>query len=319
MKAVMTFYRFVAIDDPEALRKDLYQRCQAAGLKGTILLAEEGINGTLSGEQTALTALAAELQQDPRFADMACKYSAASPENPVFFRLKVKVRPEIVALGQPAVRPAERTGVHVDAATWNALLADPEVVVIDTRNQYEIGVGTFPAAVDPGTKSFREFPDFVQRELDPARHPKVAMFCTGGIRCEKASAYMLAAGFAEVYQLDGGILKYLETVPANENQWQGECFVFDQRVTVTAALAEGDYVQCHACRSPLSLADQQSALYQEGLSCPHCHDQLSSTQRAALAERQRQMALAAARGELHVGARMPERPPRQSRVQVRND
>jgi UPF0176 protein len=202
-------------------------------LKGTILLAAEGINATLAGARTALTQFHAELTADARFAGMPHRWSQAEPGNPVFGKLKVRIKAEIVALGQPQVDPARRTGTHVDAATWNTLLEDREVVVIDTRNRYEVGHGTFPGAINPGTRSFRQFPEFVREHLDPRRHRRVAMFCTGGIRCEKASAWMLEQGFETVYQLDGGVLGYLAT--ATDNRWQGECFVFDQRETVTSA------------------------------------------------------------------------------------
>jgi UPF0176 protein len=303
MTVVCTFYRFIRLDDLEALQHDLRARCEALGLRGTILLASEGINATLAGESGALRAFVIALERDPRFAGMACRHSVAEPGNPVFYRLKVKIKPEIVALGEPNIDPGRRTGTHVDAAAWNALLDDPDVVVIDTRNRYEIGVGTFPGAVDPGTRSFKQFPQWVKCNLNPARHRRVAMFCTGGIRCEKASAWMLEQGFEAVYQLDGGVLNYLES--AAENRWQGECFVFDQRVAVAADLAQGGHQPCHACRRPLSPADRASPHYEPGLCCSVCHDALTPEQRRAFSERRRQEQLAAARGERHVGAVMP--------------
>lgn len=311
MNSITTFYKFapIAAAELEPLRARLEAEAAARGLKGTILLAEEGMNGTLSGSEAPLRDFAEVLKAVPGFADMPFKYSLAEAGNKVFYRLKVRIKPEIVALGQPGVKPAERTGTHVDAMTWNALLDDPDLIVIDTRNDYEIGIGTFPGAVDPHTRSFKQFPDYVAT-LDPAVQPKVAMFCTGGIRCEKASAYMLEQGFEEVYQLDGGILKYLETVPPNDNRWQGECFVFDQRVSVDRELGEGSYEQCFACRRPLTREDLASADYQQGVSCPHCVDEQDEAQRAAFAERQRQVELAAARGDQHVGKRMPQRPER---------
>jgi UPF0176 protein len=302
MAAVMTFYRFVRLQMLETLRSALEADADALGLKGTVLLAEEGINGTLAGERSALEAFRGALAQEPAFAGLPCKFSAADAENPVFHRLKVRIKREIVTFGQPDLDPSARTGEHVDASRWNALLDDPDVLVIDTRNHYEIGIGTFPGAVDPGTRSFREFPDFVAAHVDPREHPRVAMFCTGGIRCEKASAFLLEQGFEAVYQLDGGILKYLETVPPEQNRWLGECFVFDQRVSVDNALEEGAYRQCYACRRPLSQADLESPDYREGVSCPHCVDEHSVEQRAAFAERRRQVMLAEARGERHVGA-----------------
>ncbi len=312
MSDVVTFYQFAplpAAESPEsleALRDRLHNTAEQHSLKGTILLASEGMNGTLTGERHALEAFARVLTAVPGFADMPFKYSVASAGNPVFYRLKVRLKPEIVALGQPQVKPAARTGTHVDAETWNRLLDDPELIVIDTRNDYEIGIGTFPGAVDPGTRSFKQFPDYVAT-LDPQRQPRVAMFCTGGIRCEKASAYMLEQGFEEVFQLDGGILRYLETVAPNDNRWQGECFVFDQRVSVDRELGEGSYEQCFACRRPLTAEDLASADYHQGVSCPNCVGDQDEAQRAAFAERQRQVELAAARGELHVGKRMPDR------------
>ena len=304
MSTVATFYQFVRIEAPADLVVSLRTLAHTLGLRGTILVAAEGINGTVSGDREGLETLVDRLASDPRFAGMPVKYSTAGDGNPVFHRLKVRLKAEIVALKQPGVDVADRTGTHVDATTWNELLDDPGVVVIDTRNGYEIAVGSFPGAVDPKTRSFREFPDYVSRHLDPATHRRVAMFCTGGIRCEKASAYMLQQGFREVYQLDGGVLKYLETV-GDDNRFEGECFVFDQRVSVTADLAEGRYVQCHACRRPLTDADVNSPEYEEGVSCPYCIDALTEARRAGFRERQRQVLLAEARGERHVGACMP--------------
>jgi len=301
MSAVMTFYRFVVLNDLESLRGSLFDSAAGLALKGTVLLAEEGINGTLTGEPAALEAFRQILVSQDAFADMAFKRSTASPDNPVFYRLKVRIKPEIVSFRQPGLDPARRTGQHVDAGRWNQLLDDPDVLVIDTRNSYEIDIGTFPGAVNPQTRSFREFPDYVRQHMDPERHPRVAMFCTGGIRCEKATAFMLEQGFDSVYQLDGGILGYLETVTAQENRWQGECFVFDQRVSVDAALAEGGYQQCYACRRPLSDEDLVSSEYREGISCPHCVHEQSPAQRAGFAERGHQVRLAEARGEQHLG------------------
>lgn len=307
MTAVMTFYRFVRLSDLPGWRDALAAEAAALGLCGTILLAEEGINATVAGEQAALERFRDALYARPELTGMVCRFSAAEPGNPVFYRLKVRIKAEIVRLDQPDVAPEVRTGEHVDARRWNELLDDPDVVVVDTRNAYEIAIGSFPGAVDPGTRSFRQFPDFVRRRLDPARHRRVAMFCTGGVRCEKASAWMLAQGFETVYQLDGGILEYLETVPAEENRWQGECFVFDQRVSVDTSLDEGSFEQCHACRRPLCAADLASDDYLPGECCPHCVDRLTDAQRAAFRERRRQVMLAAARGRRHVGAAQPVR------------
>ena len=302
MSAVMTVYRFVALNELELLRDTLLERAEALRLKGTILLAEEGINGTLAGEPDALDAFRQLLESREAFRGMTFKHSTASADNPVFYRLKVRIKPEIVSFRQPGLDPARRTGQHVDAERWNQLLDDPDVLVIDTRNSYEIDIGTFPGAVNPQTRSFREFPEYVRQQIDPERHPQVAMFCTGGIRCEKATAFMLEQGFDAVYQLDGGILGYLETTNPEENRWQGECFVFDQRVSVDTALAEGGYQQCYACRRPLSDEDLASSDYREGISCPHCIHEHSPAQLSGFAERRHQILLAEARGERHLGA-----------------
>ena len=304
MSGVAAFYKFVDIEEPAALVGALQALCDELALTGTILVASEGINGTVTGADHQLQELIDHLLADPRFLDMPVKFSSAGERNPVFHRMKVRLKQEIVALKQTGVNVAKRTGTHVDAETWNRLLDDPEVVVIDTRNGYEIAVGSFAGAIDPRTRSFREFPEFVASQLDPANNRRVAMFCTGGIRCEKASAFMLEKGFQHVYQLDGGVLKYLETV-GEDSRFIGECFVFDQRVSVTANLEEGQYVQCHACRQPLAEEDVQSPAFEEGVSCPYCIDALSETRKAGFRERQRQVELAEARGERHVGASMP--------------
>ena len=298
---VAAFYRFVRLDRPEELRQRIARRAESLGLKGTVLLAEEGINATLSGRRDRLETLVAALEQDRRLRRLPVKYSTASPGNPVFHRLKVRVKPEILAFGQPGVDVVARTGEQVDARRWNELLDDPDVTVVDVRNGYEIGLGAFPGAVDPGLEHFRDFPGRVRRELDPDANPRIAMYCTGGIRCEKASAWLLNAGCREVYQLDGGILRYLETVPAGENRWRGECFVFDQRVSVDATLAQGAYRQCFACRAPLSAADLESPRYRQGVHCPRCHDGLTGSRRESLEERQHQVELAEARGGRHIG------------------
>jgi UPF0176 protein len=303
MLDVVTFYRFVALPDPAALQRRLFAVAHGLpSLKGTILLAGEGINGTLAGPRADLEEFADELRELDEFAQMEFKYSKANAANPVFYRLKIKLKDEIVGFGQPQVQPATRTGEHVDAERWNDLLADPEVLVLDTRNDYEVQIGSFPGAVDPGTRSFREFAGFVREHLDPGRQPKIAMFCTGGIRCEKASAFMLQEGFSNVYQLQGGILKYLETVDGEHNLWQGECFVFDQRVSVDESLREGSYEQCFACRRPLSKEDRASEFYEHGVSCAYCVHELSDERAAAFKERNRQMALADRRGQTHIGA-----------------
>jgi UPF0176 protein len=311
MTNVTTFYKFARVTGPtrlESLRRELLERAGELELKGTILLAGEGINGTLSGSRPALDLFVEVLRAQPEFADIPCKYSDASQDNPVFYRLKVRIKPEIVSFGEPGVDPVAVTGEHVSCERWNELLDDPDVVVIDTRNDYEVGIGTFPGAVDPQTTTFREFPQFVREHLDPQRQPRIAMFCTGGVRCEKASAFMIAEGFSTVYQLDGGILKYIEDVSTQANRWQGECFVFDQRVSVDDHLTEGSYQQCFACRRPLSEQDLASADYREGVSCPYCVSELSSSREASFSERNRQVTLSAGRGEQHIGARQKDAP-----------
>ncbi len=306
MTQVMTFYRFFRVAAAEALAETVRGAAEAANLCGTVLIATEGINGTLAGTPTGLMAFETTLRAIPGLGDLPVRLSAADPDNPVFHRLKVKVKDEIVALRQPDIDPGRATGHHVDAKQWNALLAADDVVVIDTRNDYEVGVGTFPGAINPGTRSFREFPAWADANLDPQRDRRIAMFCTGGIRCEKASAYLLARGFEAVYQLDGGVLHYLETVDS-DNRWRGECFVFDQRVAVTDALEQGEFVQCHACRAALDTRALESPDYVEGVSCPNCVASVSAQRRVGFAERIRQERIAAARGGRHVGATMPSR------------
>ena len=299
MRQALTFYKFTPVDDVVSAQADLQAAGAAAEVRGTILVAEEGVNGTLIGSPEGLETMRQALSD--RFGDMPFKWSQVDEENQGFFRFKVKLKKEIVTFGVSDL-DVQNNGEHVDAETWNALLADPDVVVIDTRNQYEIDIGTFPGAVSPETTNFREFPDWVAQELDPEQNPKIAMFCTGGIRCEKASAYMKAQGFEEVYQLDGGILKYLEDTTAEDNRWDGECFVFDQRVSVNADLEQGQYRQCYACRHPVSEEDMASPLYEKGVSCPHCADaDYSEERRVQFRERQRQVELAASRGQQHIG------------------
>ena len=296
----MTFYKFVKLQKLEFWQAELIGQARTLEIKGTVLLAEEGINGTLVGERENLQLFAAALAGHEVFSDVEFKHSSAGADNPVFYRLKVRIKPEIVSFAQLVGAPANR-GVPVDAEGWNELLQDPDVVVIDTRNCYEVAIGSFPGAVDPDTRSFREFPTYVLACLDPAKHKKVAMYCTGGIRCEKASAYMLENGFEQVFQLQGGILKYLETVSPEQNRWQGECFIFDQRVSVNNELNEGSYQQCFACRRALSEQDLDSPHFQQGVCCPTCIDEHDDERRAGFKERQRQVQLAAARGTMHVG------------------
>ena len=286
---VITFYKFVKLDDFVKLRQPLKELCNTQGIKGTILLALEGINATVAGTDEALEKLLSHLKQDPRLSDLTHKTSWT--EEQPFSRMKVKLKKEIVTLGQPGVSPTKKVGTYVEPKDWNQVISDPEVVVIDTRNNYEVDIGTFHGATNPETDSFREFPDYAAQQLDPGKHKKVAMFCTGGIRCEKASSYLLDQGFEQVYHLKGGILKYLEEVPAEESLWEGECFVFDQRVTVQHGLEDGSYTMCRICGNPMSEEDMQSPHYQPGLSCPNCYDKLTEKQRMRFAERIKQRQL----------------------------
>lgn len=302
---VAALYRFVALEDYRELREPLLDECLAAAVKGTLLLAAEGINGTIAGSREGIDRVLAWLRSDPRLA--ALEHKESLDDEMPFYRMKVKLKREIVTLGVEGIDPNHVVGTYVAPRDWNALVNDPEVVLIDTRNRYEYGIGTFRGAIDPATTSFREFPRYVRENLDPARHRKVAMFCTGGIRCEKASAFMLQEGFEQVYHLQGGILKYLEEVPAEDSTWEGECFVFDNRVAVNHRLEKGRYDQCHGCRHPITAEDKASDRYQRGVCCPHCFDSLTVEQKARFAERQKQIELAAQRGEQHVGAPPPAR------------
>ena len=292
---VAALYKFVTLKDFEALRAPLLAAMKSHGVKGTLLLAEEGINGTISGTREAIDGFLSELKTDVRFADVDHKESFCE-ENP-FYRSKVKLKKEIVTIGVGGVDPNKQVGTYVEPAHWNALISDPNVLLVDTRNDYEVALGTFAGAADPNTSSFGEFPKFVGANLDPARHQKVAMFCTGGIRCEKASSYMQSQGFREVYHLRGGILKYLEEVPEHESKWQGECFVFDHRVAVGHGLVPTELEMCHGCRMPLSTEDKNSTLYEAGVSCPKCFASLSEKSKASARERQKQIDLAKKRNQ----------------------
>ena len=298
---VVSFYRFTDVDEPTRLRGRLQARCEKQELLGTILVAAEGVNGTLAGDSESIKTIFNWLEDQLSLtAPIEGRWTEADAAP--FRRMRVKVKKEIVTLGRPDIRPDEVTGKHVDAEEWNALISDPDTLVIDTRNQYEFEVGTFKNAVDPETDSFREFPEYAKKLADTDPDRKLAMFCTGGIRCEKATALMLELGFNEVYHLRGGILKYLEEVEDDENLWEGECFVFDTRVAVDRDRAEGGYVQCHACRRPLSSSDLNSPDYREGVSCPKCVNSLQQERADRLEERRKQVALAKERGEDHIGA-----------------
>ena len=299
---VVAMYKFVRLDDYEAMQPIVLSFCQERDIYGTLLLAEEGLNGTLAGTRSAIDELLNFLKSDGRLANLEYKESY-SDEIP-FHRTKVKLKKEIVTMGQPDIKPSDRSGIRVEPEQWNEIISDPEVLLIDTRNEYEYQIGTFKDAVSPDTTNFREFPEYVTSQLNPATTKKVAMFCTGGIRCEKASAYMLEQGFEEVYQLNGGILKYLEEVKQEESLWEGECFVFDRRVSVDHQLAEGNYEQCFACRRPITDEDMKSKDYEEGVSCPRCVNETTEEQRSGFNERQRQVTLAKQRNEKHIGAKM---------------
>ena len=296
---IAALYRFVRLDDFESLRQPLLKVMLDNEVRGTLLLASEGINGTVAGPRAGIDALLDFLRNDDRLCDFDCKFSYAD-EMP-FFRSRVKLKREIVTMGVEGIDPVN-AGTYVDPADWNALISDPEVTLIDTRNDYEYAIGSFEHAINPKTNSFRDFPAYVDRELDPEKQRKVAMFCTGGIRCEKATAYLREKGFDEVYHLKGGILNYLAQVPESDTLWHGECFVFDNRVSVDHALERGSYDQCHACRLPITEADKQSEKYQPGVSCPACYDEKSDTERKRYREREKQVRIAAARGENHIGA-----------------
>ncbi|MDT8280526.1 MAG: rhodanese-related sulfurtransferase [Erythrobacter sp.] len=308
MIQVAALYKFTPFPDPEALRAPLFAACEAHGIKGTLLLAREGINGTIAGTDNALASVLGAIRALPGCGDLDVKYSAA-PEMP-FHRMKVRVKREIVTMGEPDIDPTLAAGHYVDPHDWNALITDPDTVLIDTRNDYEIAVGTFAGAVDPQTPSFRDFPAWFREHRDELLDgkKKVAMFCTGGIRCEKSTSFLRAEGVEEVYHLKGGILKYLEHVPETQSLWHGECFVFDERVTVRHGLEPGSYALCRACRRPLDAAALAHPGYEDGISCPACIDERTPQQRAGYAERQRQEALAKARGEVHVGAVLPPKP-----------
>ena len=304
-------YKFVELPDFAALQAPLLACCEAHGVKGTLLLAAEGINGTIAGTPEGVHAVLGFLRGDPRLATL--EHKEAHAERMPFHRMKVRLKKEIVTLGVPDVHPALMAGQYVKPQDWDALLADPGLVLVDTRNDYEVAIGTFQGAINPATHSFSEPPAWVEKEMAEGgalapvdgKKPRVAMFCTGGIRCEKSTAFMRAQGFDEVYHLEGGILKYLETMPEAQSRWQGECFVFDERVSVGHGLHPGDFTLCRSCRDPLSAADRQSPLYELGVSCAHCHGRTTDEQKQGYRERQRQVELAAARHQLHIGVRQP--------------
>ena len=297
---VAALYRFVSLDNYTDLRQPLLRQMLKNNIKGTLLLAKEGINGTVAGTQSSIDLLLDWICADHRLKGVDCKFSYED-EMP-FYRSRVKLKKEIVTMGVEGIDPKHSAGTYVKPTDWNALISDPEITLVDTRNTYESAIGSFRNAARANTDSFRDFPQYARDNLDPATHPRVAMFCTGGIRCEKSTAYLKQQGFEEVYHLQGGILKYLEEIPESDSLWQGECFVFDNRVSVDHALQKGSYDQCHACRLPITETDRQSEKYQQGVSCPACFDSSTESQRKRYVEREKQVQLANMRGETHIGS-----------------
>ena len=297
---VCALYRFVALDNYKELQTPLLNFMKDNNVKGTLLLASEGINGTVAASRDEIDNLISWLKSQPALENLTTKesYDTTNP----FYRTKVKLKKEIVTMGVEGIDPTQTVGTYVKPKDWNALISDPNVLLVDTRNDYEISIGTFENAVDPKTTNFREFPAYVKENLDPAKHKKVAMFCTGGIRCEKSTAYLKEQGFDEVYHLEGGVLKYLEEVPEQETMWKGECFVFDNRVSVNHQLEKGHYDQCHGCRLPITEEDKKSEQYIEGICCPHCHDTITEAQKHRFEQRELQVRLAKERGFDHIGA-----------------
>lgn len=296
---VCALYKFVRLEDFKELREPLYNIMDAHDVRGTLLLANEGINGTISGSRDGVDTVLNWLNSDERLNPIITKESYT--DDAPFRRTKVKLKKEIVTMGVEGIDPTRSVGTYIEPTKWNELISDPEVTLIDTRNEYEYEIGTFKNAVNPHTDSFREFPKYTEENLDPKKHKKVAMFCTGGIRCEKSTAFLKEKGFEEVYHLKGGILKYLEEVPKDKSLWEGECFVFDDRVAVNHDLEKGQYDQCHACRFPITEEEKLNERYVPGVSCPRCYDSTSEEQKNRYAEREKQMRLAEKRGEEHMG------------------
>jgi UPF0176 protein len=310
----VALYQFVDLPDFEALRTPLQDLCDAHSVRGMLLLAPEGINGTIAGQPSDVHTVLAWLRSDRRFA--ALQHKEAPTDHQPFYRMRVRLKREIVTLGVPGLNPALNAGTYVKPQDWNALISAPDVVVVDTRNDYEVGIGSFEGAINPHTRSFAEFPAWVDAQSQPggalAGKPRVAMFCTGGIRCEKSTALLKSQGFDAVYHLEGGILKYLETVAEEDSLWHGDCFVFDERVSVGHGLVPGHHQLCRSCRMPLGAAELAHPHYVAGVSCPFCHGTRTPEQERSLAERERQMQLAKARGQEHLGAKQPGTPVRGS-------
>ncbi len=300
MITIAALYHFTRFADPAALRAPLADLCQRHGIMGSLLIAGEGINGTIAGSRSAIDAALAHIRALPGCADLEHKESWS--ETMPFGRMKVRIKREIVTMGQPDIDPRARVGHYVSGQDWNDLISAPDVAVIDTRNDYEVAIGTFKGAIDPQTHSFREFPQWWEENKDRFHNKRIAMFCTGGIRCEKSTNFLLGQGVPEVYHLKGGILKYLEDVPQDQSLWDGECYVFDQRVSVGHGLVPGDYDTCHACRRPISADDKAHPSFELGVQCPHCVDDYTAQDRARFRERMHQINLAKARGQRHLGA-----------------
>ena len=302
-KIIASFYKFIDWSDFQEKKPVLEKICRQNNIVGTILLAPEGINGTISGSQEEILTTIEELKKDSRLSDLESKFAEALGET--FKRMKVRLKKEIVSMGRENVNPGQITGTHVSAEEWNQIIQDSNTLIVDTRNEYEHAIGSFEGSVDPETNSFRQFPKWVEENLKPLmkkqNKKKVAMFCTGGIRCEKASSYLLQEGFEEVFQLQGGILKYLENIEPKNSLWEGECFVFDERVSIQHGLVEGNYSMCHACRMPIDDKDIKSKKYIEGISCPNCYDIHSDERKQRFTERQKQINLAKQRNEKHIG------------------
>lgn len=291
-------YHFARFDDPAALQAPLQELCEENGVTGSLLLAREGINGTIAGQKPGLDIVLKRIQSLPGCADIIWKDSPAAQQP--FRRMKVKLKKEIVTMGQPDVDPRAKVGHYVDPKDWNELIQSPDVAVIDTRNDYEVAIGTFEGAIDPETTSFREFPEWWDKNKDRFHNKRIAMFCTGGIRCEKSTNWLIGQGVDEVYHLKGGILKYLEEVPQEDSTWDGECFVFDNRVSVGHGLREGPHILCHACRRPILPTDRDRPEFEQGVSCHQCAHETSDADKARFRERQKQIRLSEARGESHL-------------------
>ena len=302
---IVAIYKFVELLDFKELRKPILDNCIKFRIKGTILLAKEGINGTIAGKREDIDAFFGYLRRDSRFNNI--EYKESTDYSIPFYRMKVKLKKEIVTMGCEGINPSCFSGKYIEPKDWNTLISNPEVTLVDTRNYYEYNIGTFKGAINPNTKNFRDFPSFVKKHLSIKTNKKIAMFCTGGIRCEKSTSYLLQQGFKEVYHLKGGILKYLEEVPKSQSLWQGECFVFDNRVAVDHDLKIGSYDQCHGCRHPITKEDKKSKYFKKGISCHLCYDQLTDDQKLRFSERQKQMDLAANRNYVHMGSSPPKR------------